>query len=233
MAASHNLVAFFEVRLAQLIANGHERVVALLADEYGAVQAFDAGVECMEANILERFLALDGVNLCAFRAARDDLVTFLALVTVARINEAIACALHTGHCLLFEAGLAHEIVANALDDFVLLPAEVSATLRAQARLRILSRNVFITLVTFSNRIALAAVRIALMAACLARQLLIHPLHGVEPEGRTALEALIRCTLVAVERRVFTAEALATSKAVAQVTLGALSCLAVRSVALGA
>ena len=40
-------------------------------------------------------------------------------------------------------------------------------------------------------------------------------------------------MIAVERRVLTAEAFTTSEAIAQVTLGALSCLAVRRLALSA
>ena len=53
VAAGHDLVAFFERGLTRAIADRHERVVALSADEYGAVQALDAGVEGMEANLLE------------------------------------------------------------------------------------------------------------------------------------------------------------------------------------
>ena len=126
--------------------------------------------------------------MSAFGTAGDELITLLALVTIARINEAIARALHAGHCHLLVASLGFIIVTNALDDFVGLPAEVGAALRAKTRARILGRNVIITLVTIRYGIALGAVRIALMAASLARELWITFLHIVEPEGRTALEA---------------------------------------------
>ena len=60
--------------------------------------------------------------MSAFGTAGDELITLLALVTIARINEAIARALHAGHCHLLVASLGFIVVTNALDDFVGLPA---------------------------------------------------------------------------------------------------------------